>query len=71
MNMKRIAEDIYHKPVDKSEKIRLLNDMILDCRNELQAQNENMHPEVKHNLAEGLRLATDYIRNLEGGHDAL
>ena len=65
MNMKKIAEDIYHKPLDKAEKIRLLNELILDCRNELEAQNENMHPEVKHNLAEGLRLASDYVRQLE------
>lgn len=66
MNMKRIAEDIYQKPIDNAEKIRLLNELILDCRNELEAQNENMHPEVKHNLAEGLRLASDYVRQLEG-----
>lgn len=71
MNMKRIAEEIYHKPVNKTEKIRLLNELILDCRNELEAQNENMRPEVKHNMAEGLRLATDYLRDLEGGDHAL
>ncbi len=66
MNLKRIAEEIYHKPIAKTEKIRLLNELILDCRNELEAQNENMHPEVKHNMAEGLRRATDYVRWLEG-----
>lgn len=65
MNMKKVAEEIYHKPFNKIEKIRLLNDLILDCRNELEAQNENMHPEVKHNIAEGLRIATNYLRNLE------
>lgn len=65
MNMKRMAEDIYHKPIDNAEKIRLLNELILDCRNEMEAQNENMHPEVKHNMAEGLRLATDYVRLLD------
>lgn len=67
MNLRRIAEEIYHKPIDKPEKIRLLKELILDCRNELEAQNENMHPEVKHNMAEGLRLAKDYVRCLEGG----
>ena len=65
MNMKKMAEDIYHQQITKSEKIRLLNDLILDCRNELEAQNENMHPEVKHNLAEGLRIASDFVRALE------
>lgn len=65
MDMKKIAEEIYHKSLDNAEKIRLLNELILDCRNELEAQNENMHPEVKHNMAEGLRIATDYVRQLE------
>jgi len=64
MDMKRMAEEIYHKPLDNAEKIKLLNELILDCRNELEAQNENMHPEVKHNLAEGLRIAHDYVRRL-------
>jgi len=68
MNMKRVAEEIYHKPIDNAAKIRLLNELILDCRNELEAQNENMHPEIKHNMAEGLRLATDYVRWLELPH---
>lgn len=65
MDMKKVAEEIYHKPLDNAEKIRLLNDLILDCHNELVAQNENMHPEIKHNIAEGLRIATDYVRQLE------
>ncbi len=65
MNMKHMAQEIYHQPIDNLEKIRLLNELILDCRNELEAQNENMHPEVTHNLAEGLRVAHDYVRRLE------
>lgn len=66
MNMKRMAEDIYHKQLDVQEKIRLLNELILDCRLELEAQDENMHPEVKHNMAEGLRIVSDFVRTLEG-----
>lgn len=65
MNMQRMAEEIYNKPMDNAEKIRLLNELILDCYNELEAQNENMRPEVKHNVAEGLRVAHDYVRKLE------
>lgn len=60
-----MAEELYHRSLDRAEKIRLLNELILDCRNELEAQNENMHPEIKHNVAEGLRLASDYVRQLE------
>ena len=65
MDMKKIAEEIYHRQISNIEKIKLLNEFIVDCNNELEAQNENMHPEVKHNLAEGLRVATDYIRRLD------
>ena len=66
MDMKRMAEDIYYQQLKNDAKIKLLNELILDCRNELEAQNENMHPEVKHNLAEGLRVAHDFLRLLEG-----
>lgn len=65
MNMKRLADDIYNMTCEPAEKIKRLHELMLDCRNELEAQNENMHPEVKHNLAEGLRVATDYVRRLE------
>lgn len=64
MDMKKIAEDIYHRSISHAEKIRLLNELIVDCNLELEAQSENMRPEVKHNVAEGLRVATDYIRRL-------
>ena len=66
MNMQRMAKEIYHQQLDNAEKIKLLNELILDCRNELEAQNENMHPEVTNNLAEALRVAHDYVRRLEG-----
>ena len=65
MDMKNIAEKIYHRKINHAEKIKLLNDLVFDCNKELEAQNENMQPEVKHNLAEGLRVAKDYIRRLE------
>ncbi len=65
MNMKQLADDIYNKGCDPAEKIRLLHEFILDCQIEMNAQSENMHPEVKHNLAEGLRVAKDYVRQLE------
>ena len=68
MNMKRLADIIYHRPCDTTEKIRLLHELMLDCQIEMNAQSENMHPEIKHNLAEGLRVATDYVRQLEERH---
>ncbi len=65
MDMVRKVEEVYRRPLNNAEKIKQLNDLILDCRNELEAQNENMRPEVKHEVAEGLRLASDYVRRLE------
>lgn len=57
--------EIYHQPIDKEEKLRLLKDIDLDLRNEMEAQDQNMNPELQNKLAEGLRLVTDFIRELE------
>ncbi len=55
---------IYHSEVDKKEKIRLLKELALDLHNELEAQDQNMQPEIHNKLSEGLRLATNFIREL-------
>ncbi|MCL9683164.1 hypothetical protein [Legionella maioricensis] len=64
--MDRDAEvmEIYHRNIGKEEKIRLLEDLVLDLHNELEAQDQNMHPEIHNRLSEGLRLATNFIREL-------
>lgn len=64
--MKRDAEalEIYRRDIDKAEKIRLLEDLVLDLTNELEAEDQNMHPEVHNRLSEGLRLATNFLREL-------
>jgi hypothetical protein len=64
--MNRDAEvlEVYHRNIDKEEKIRLLEDLALDLRNEMEAQDQNMHPEIHNKLSEGLRLVTDFIREL-------
>lgn len=64
MNMKKRVMDIYRMPISDKLKIRWLNDVLLDCYLEMEAQDQNMHPEVKHNLAEGFRLAKNYLRVL-------
>ncbi|HHF7368296.1 TPA: hypothetical protein ACPSKY_003453 [Legionella bozemanae] len=65
--MDRDAEvlEIYHRNISKEEKIHLLEEMALDLRNEMEAQDQNMHPEIHNKLAEGLRLATNFIRELQ------
>jgi hypothetical protein len=64
--MDRDAEvlEIYHRNIGREEKIRLLEDLALDLNNELEAQDQNMHPEIHNKLSEGLRLATNFIREL-------
>jgi hypothetical protein len=64
--MDRVTEvlEIYRRHIDNQEKLRLLEDLALDLRNELEAQDQNMHPEIHNRLSEGLRLTTNYIREL-------
>lgn len=65
MNMQKVAEKIYVMPMSKSKKIKLLKELILDCHLELEAENENMPAGSLHHLAEGLRVANIYLRELE------
>lgn len=67
MDMQVKALEIYHLKISKQAKTKLLNDLVLDCRNEMEAQDQNMHPEVQHNLAEGYRTARILLRKL-GNH---
>lgn len=64
MDRDQEAMDIYQRPIDKQEKIRLLKDLLLDITNELEAQDQNMHPEIHHRLSEGLRLVKNFLREL-------
>lgn len=65
MDMSERAKSICQMTISKDEKIALLKDLMLDCYNEMEAQDQNMHPEVKHNNAEGYRIAKDKLRELE------
>ena len=56
--------EIYSRNIDRDKKIRLLEELVLDVTNEMDAQDQNMHPEIQNNLSEGLRLARDYLREL-------
>lgn len=65
MDMKVEADRIYHLPVSNQVKLVMLQDLELDCLNEMEAEDQNMRPEVRHNLSEGYRLAQVYIRELK------
>ena len=64
MDRKEQVLELYSRNINNIEKIRLLEELILDFTNEMAAQDQNMHPEIQNNLSEGLRLASDYLREL-------
>lgn len=68
MNRDTEVLEVYHRNIPKKEKIRLLEDIALDLHNELEAQDQNMHPELHNKLSEGMRLVTDFIRELREDH---
>lgn len=65
MDRKKEVETLYHANLSAYEKYQQLKDLLLDCYNEMEAQDQNMHPEVQHNLSEAYQLAKNYLRKLE------
>lgn len=65
MNMKEQAEKIYNRPLSDEEKLKQLKELEVDCVNMIEAQDQNMQPEMKQRLSEGLRKVRDYIRLFE------
>lgn len=65
MDMALKAKEIFERSINKKEKIKLLEELAIDCFNEMEAQDQNMHPEIKHNNAEGYRIAKNYLRELQ------
>ena len=64
MNRDEEVLEIYQRDIGNKEKIRLLEEISLDLQNEMAAQDQNMNPELHNKLAEGLRLATNFLREL-------
>lgn len=64
MNMRDEADKIFNSNISKEEKIIALKDLELDCINELDAQDQNMRPQIKNRVSEGLRKIRDYLRSL-------
>lgn len=64
MDRKEQVLELYSRNIGNDEKIRLLEELVLDFTNEMAAQDQNMHPEIHNNLSEGLRLASNYLREL-------
>jgi len=65
MDMQQKADTIYHLHISKPAKIKLLQDLLLDCHNEMEAQDQNMQPELSNNSAQGYQTAQKYLRHLK------
>jgi uncharacterized protein YigA (DUF484 family) len=64
MNRDDEVKELYHSAIDNDEKIHLLEELVVDLINEMEAEDQNMHPDIHNKLSEGLRLARDYLRVL-------
>ena len=65
MNREIEVIEIYQMNISKENKCKKLQDFLLDCFNEMEAVDQNMHPEVHHNLSQAYQLAKNYLRELE------
>jgi len=65
MDMAKAAINICNMHINKEKKIKLLEDFLLDCYNDMEAQDQNMRPEVVDNDEEGYRIALDCLRKLQ------
>jgi len=65
-NMDRDMEvlEIYQRDLNKRDKIRLLEDMVLDLVNELEAEDQNMRTKTHNRASQGLQLAKNLLRGL-------
>lgn len=64
MNRDEEVLEIYQRDISKQEKFRLLEEIALDLLNEMEAQDQNMHPELHNRLSEGLRMVKNFLREL-------
>ncbi|MDA0911875.1 MAG: hypothetical protein O2809_10050 [Proteobacteria bacterium] len=64
MNMYNEANSIYEMRTHNENKRYLLEQHAVDCIGEMDAQSQNMRPEVCNNQAEGLRITQEYLRRL-------
>jgi hypothetical protein len=49
----------------KRYKLEQLEQLAYDCQQQMEAQDQNMNPKVRHKLSEGLRMAKDALRKLQ------
>ena len=61
--MDRVDEvmDIIHRNIPTDKKVNLLRNLLIDLKNEMEAQDQNMHPEIRTGVSEAYQLANQYI----------
>ena len=67
MSFHKKFQEIDYLNASDAEKIKQLKNIILDLINEMEAEDQNMHPEINHNVASKLQVATDALRRIEAG----
>ncbi len=56
--------EIFSRNISAKDKIHLLEDLELDLNNEMEAQQENMQPEIQNRLSQALMLVSNLLREL-------
>lgn len=58
--------EIEKSPIKVQDKVKKINSLKLDLTNELEAVDQNMSPEVEHELAQKLTIANETLERLKG-----
>jgi len=65
MSLRQELKKAQSSKLSSDEKIKRLNNLILDLTNEMEAVDENMHPDVNHDLARKLQKTQEILRKVK------
>lgn len=65
MDYREEVKNITESTESKRYKVEQLEQLAYDCQQQMDAQDQNMIPTVRHKLSEGLRMAKDALRQLQ------
>lgn len=65
MEFKKKINEIEQSSIHLKDKIKKMNSLVLDLTNELEAVDQNMSPEVEHDLAKKLTIANKLLEKLK------
>ncbi len=61
MNRLDDVKKIINQDITDDQKKKLLEDLLLDLKNEMEAQDQNMQPEIRASLSDAYQLANQYL----------